>query len=272
MVGDNHDRMQRADRLRVGPWVPVPGRHADRAATDEITAEHPVHRPRAATPPRFGGGRPAAFDGPAGWLLDFGPHADELDDGGRGYRGYRRVARHRRVLALIAALVVSAALLLVVSALPERRNGEPGAGGGGARQSAATGPPVTYEADAPANTLFGSAVARTYPGASDGVIVQTLGNWGTGVGEGALRINDVMVPGAGMYALTFYYVLPNNEPTRSVITASGFGSVSVTVAGNATCCSSQIVHVVLDKGVNSITFSNPNGHAPAIDKIVINPL
>ncbi len=190
-----------------------------------------------------------------------------------GYRGYRRAARHGRVLALIAALVVSAALLLVVSALPERHGGQPGAGGAGAGQSAATGPPMTYEADAPANTLFGSAVARTYPGASDGVIVQTLGNWGTGVGEGALRVNDVMVPGTGMYALTFYYVLPTNEPTRSVIiTASGFGSVSVTVAGNTTCCSSQIVHVVLDKGINSITFSNPKGHAPAIDKIVISPL
>jgi hypothetical protein len=98
-------------------------------------------------------------------------------------------------------------------------------------------------------------------------------HWFYCAGEGALRVNNVNVPRTGMYALTFYYALPNNEPTRSVIiTASGFGSVSVTVAGNATCCSSQIVRVLLDKGMNSITFSNPMGHAPAIDKIVISPL
>src|SRR5207302_1616094 len=84
--------------------------------------------------------------------------------------------------------------------------------------------------------------ARPYAGASDGVIVQTIGNWGNGVGEGALRFNNVVVPGAGTYALTVFYVNPNNEPTRSVIiTASGSGSVSLTVAGSAACCSAQQV-------------------------------
>src|SRR5436305_2045261 len=92
------------------------------------------------------------------------------------------------------------------------------------------------------------------------------------VGQGALRINNVAVPGPGTYALTSFYVNPNNDPTRSVIiTASGSGSVSLTVAGSAACCSAQQVRVDLNRGPNSITFSNPAGHAPAIDRTVVRP-
>jgi hypothetical protein len=234
------DCVERAARLRIDPWAPRSGRHADRAVTNGI---------------------PATDDH---WLLDLAPYADEPDDGGRRYRGCRR-ARHRRAPALIAALVVAASVLLVASGL----RGHPGTTP--AAQTATA--PVTYQADAPANTLYGSAHVTPYPGASDGLIVQTLGNWGKGGGEGALRINDVVVPGTGVYLLTLYYVLPDNEPTRAVtITASGESSVSVTVAGNATCCLTQMARVELSKGTNSITFSNPAGRAPGIDKIVIGPL
>jgi hypothetical protein len=201
------------------------------------------------------------------------PYPEGLDDIGWHYRGCRRAARHGGTIALIAALLVATAVLLVAAAVPRHHGMQPVAGGPKPGPSAAAGLPATYLADAPANTLFGSARILTYPGSSDGVIVHTLGNWGRGIGEGALRVNDVVVPATGVYALTLYYVLPNNEPTRSVvITASGSSSASVTVAGNALCCSWQMVRVDLTKGTNSITFSNPTGHAPAIDKIVISQL
>ena len=259
--------MERVDQLRIGPWVPESGRHSDRArvAMEETTAEFGLHR-RLADDRPTSGGRP--FDG----LLDFAPYADEPDELLARYRGYRR-ARRGRVIALAAALGVAAAVLLVAAALPVRHGMDQVAGGASPGQGAPAAAPVTYQADAPANTLFGVARTTPYPGASDGVIVQTLGNWGKGVGEGALRINNVVVPATGAYALTLFYVFPNNEPTRTMIlTASGFSSISVTLAGNATCCSSQTVRVDLDKGANSITFSNPAGHAPAVDRIVIGPL
>jgi hypothetical protein len=241
--------MAPVDRLRIGPWVP----------TYEPTAEHGLHRPRADA---------TAADGPPDWRP---PTAQDVDDdAGRRYRGYRRAARHRPLLVLIAALSVVAVVLLVSAALPRPHGMQPTAG----NASPVPGPvlaglPATYQADAPVNTLFGAAQTKVYPGASDGVIVRTLGNWGTD-GEGALRFNDVVVPVTGTYGLTLYYVLPNNEPTRTVvITASGASSITLTVAGNATCCATQTVRVDLTKGRNSITFSNPAGHAPALDKIVI---
>jgi hypothetical protein len=240
--------MAQVDRLRIGPWVP----------TYEPTAEHGLHRPRAEA---------AATEGPPDSLPHTAQYGD--DDAGR-HRGYQRAGRHRPLLVLIAALSVVAVVLLVGAALPRHHEMQPTAG----NASPAPGPvlaglPATYQADAPVNTLFGAAQTKAYPGASDGVIVRTLGNWGTD-GEGALRFNDVVVPVTGEYGLTLYYVLPNNEPTRTVvITAAGASSIAVTVAGNATCCATQTVRVELTKGRNSITFSNPAGHAPAIDKIVI---
>ncbi len=191
------------------------------------------------------------------------------------YRAPSRYGQHRggpaaRLGPAIAGLSLLAVAILVLAALvaaPVVPRGHPSAGG---TSAAAAGLPETYEAEAPVNTLYGSARVQAYPSASGGVLVQTLGNWGGSVGEGALRFNGVMAPAGGTYELTLYYTEPNNEPTRTaVITASGFGSVSVTVAGNATCCSSQRVRVTLGSGANSITVSNPSGHAPAIDKIVI---
>jgi hypothetical protein len=241
--------MAQVDQLRVGPWVP----------TYEPTAEHGVHRLRPDA---------TVADGPPDWR----PHTVQYpdDDAGRRYRGYRRATRHRPILVVIAALCVVVVVLLVAAALPRHHGMQPTAG----HASPAPGPvlaglPATYQADAPVNTLFGVAQTKAYPGASDGVIVRTLGNWGRD-GEGALRFNDVVVPATGPYGVTLYYVLPNNEPTRTVvITASGASSITVTVAGNATCCATQTVRVELTKGANSITFSNPAGHAPALDKIVI---
>ncbi len=224
---------------------------------DEMTAEYE-------TIPRYGQRRSRAEYRPA-------PFPDLLEGGGRGYRGARRSGRHGPAivgLALLAVAIVVLAALLTSPGLHRDRQYA-----GGSPTGTASGLPETYEAEAPANTLIGSARAQTYPDASGGVIVQTLGQWGAGVGEGALRFNDVTAPASGTYDLTIYYVDPNNEPTRTaLVTASGYGSVPVTVAGNATCCSTQMIRVDLNAGTNSITFSNPNGHAPAIDKIVISAL
>ena len=180
--------MAQVDRLRIGPWVP----------TNEPTDEHGLHRPRVEA---------AATEGPPDWRPHTAQYLD--DDAGRRYRGYRRAVRHRPILVVIAALSVIAVVLLVAAALPRHGMRPTAAHASPVSSPVLAGLPATYQADAPVNTLFGVAQTKAYPGASDGVIVRTLGNWGKD-GEGALRFNDVVAPVTGTYGLTFYYVLPNN--------------------------------------------------------------
>jgi hypothetical protein len=43
----------------------------------------------------------------------------------------------------------------------------------------------------------------------------------------------------------------------------------VTATGGAACCASKSVTVTLAKGANAVTFANPTGRAPALDKVVV---
>ncbi|MBT8224151.1 MAG: hypothetical protein HKP61_17435 [Dactylosporangium sp.] len=129
---------------------------------------------------------------------------------------------------------------------------------------------VTYEAEATANAIGGSAWVYAYPGASGRRVVRNIGNWGSSLGPGWLRFNNVTVPADGSYVLTFYVTHLNDESTRTaVIVLSGGGTLTVTVRGGETCCSVAKTQVDLKKGANSITFANHFGHAPSIDRIVI---
>jgi hypothetical protein len=130
--------------------------------------------------------------------------------------------------------------------------------------------PVAYEAEAPGNLLTGSARVGAYPGASGGQVVHNIGAWNGGAGPGTLTFPKVLAPVDGVYTLTFFFVHLNNEPQRTVvITIGDIGSFSVPVTGSATCCAAKAVSVPLQQGANAITFGNPDGHAPSIDKIVI---
>lgn len=261
--------MDSGDWLRVGPWVPEPRRPAGRTAIDELPAR-PRHRHRDA----LAADPPSGFDDdePTVPIAELLVSPDTLDST-RGYRGSRRAGGRRSVvLAMLVVLLATAAVLTVVSKLPRGHDAmqRTGATASVAPADPTAGLPVAYEAESPANTLAGAAEIIPYPGASGGKIVRTLGDWGSKKGDGALRFNNVFVPEAGVYVLTFYYTHPNAEPTRSVlITASGHGSNAVTVTGTAVCCTPQAVRITLNKGANGITFSNPNGSAPALDRIVI---
>jgi hypothetical protein len=130
--------------------------------------------------------------------------------------------------------------------------------------------PVTYEAETITNTLGGSASIDAYPGASGGSIVRNIGDWRIGSGPGTLRFQNVEVPAAGPYTLTFFHVNIDNERTRTaVITVDGVDPLLVTINGSSTCCLATAVRVTLKQGPNAITFSNNTAHAPSIDKITI---
>jgi VCBS repeat-containing protein len=124
---------------------------------------------------------------------------------------------------------------------------------------------VSYEAEAA--TLAGSARVTSYDGASGGRIVRNLGAWHGR--EGTLRF-AVTAPDDGQYEITFFYVYLNDDTGQSVVvTVSGAGPIAVTATGGSSCCASQAVVLALRRGPNAITFGNPNGAAPSLDRIVI---
>lgn len=128
--------------------------------------------------------------------------------------------------------------------------------------------PVTFEAEAPGNALGGSAWVDRYPGASGGSIVRNIGDWGGR--DGFLSFQHISVPAAGTYTLRLFHVNIDNERTRTaVITVAGRDPQRVTFNGGSTCCTGSALKVQLRKGDNTITVSNPDGHAPSIDRIVL---
>ncbi|GAB3825741.1 carbohydrate-binding protein [Dactylosporangium cerinum] len=130
--------------------------------------------------------------------------------------------------------------------------------------------PVTFEAEAPGNTRGGSAWVDRYPGASGGSIVRNIGDWGSRDGDGFLRFENVVVPVAGTYTLRLFHVNIDNERTRTaVVTVAGRDPQRVTLNGGSTCCTGSTLKVQLRKDGNTITVSNPDGHAPSIDRIVL---
>ncbi|GAA3205837.1 hypothetical protein ACFO1B_33820 [Dactylosporangium siamense] len=130
--------------------------------------------------------------------------------------------------------------------------------------------PVTYEAEAPGNTRGGSAWVDRYPGASGGSIVRNIGDWGSRDGDGFLRFENVTVPVAGTYTLRLFHVNIDNERTRTaVVTVAGRDPQRVTLTGGSTCCTGSTLKVQLRKDGNTITVSNPDGHAPSVDRIVL---
>ncbi|MEV4509938.1 hypothetical protein AB0K00_13370 [Dactylosporangium sp. NPDC049525] len=130
--------------------------------------------------------------------------------------------------------------------------------------------PVTFEAEAPGNTLGGSAWVDRYPGASGGSIVRNIGDWGSRDGDGFLRFQNITVPADGTYTLRLFHVNIDNERTRTaVVTVAGRDPQPVTLSGSSACCTGSTLKVQLRKGGNTVTVSNPDGHAPSVDRIVL---
>jgi hypothetical protein len=131
--------------------------------------------------------------------------------------------------------------------------------------------PIGLEAETASAQLNGPAEVVAYAGASGGRIVQNLGRQGPGAKRnGTLTFPDVAVPSDGTYTLTLYLVNSGTGGSgTAVVTVAGGGSVSVTAPGGADCCVRTTVAINLKKGPNSVTFGNPDGRAPSLDRIVI---
>jgi hypothetical protein len=161
-----------------------------------------------------------------------------------------------------------------VNASVEPASGEPSPLGAGAGDPAPF-QPISYEAEAPENALSGSAVIQPYPGASGGTLVTDLGSTLSGAAPGTLTFTAVKVPATGRYTLvvSYLYVAPFSGTTSAlVVTVAGSAPVTVPIPlapQDAACCATTPVPVILPAGVDAITFGDPSGVAPAIDRIVV---
>jgi hypothetical protein len=126
--------------------------------------------------------------------------------------------------------------------------------------------PLNIEAEAPINTVGGSAARTTYAGTSGGELVGYLGKIDSRP-AGTLQFNDVVVPTSGTYALTFWYVA-NNDRT-AIIWVNGGDPTPIGTVKHGLCCDSRTLEITLRAGANTILFTNPTERCPAIDRIMI---
>jgi chitodextrinase len=130
---------------------------------------------------------------------------------------------------------------------------------------AATGP-VAYEAEAPGNTLSGSASVGDCSGCSGGKKVGNIGGSGNTV-----AINNVTAPADGTYLLKLDYV--DGSSGRTIVVTTGGTSFQVPLPGtndnNWGTAQSITVPVQLKAGSNTVTFGNPDDYASDIDKITV---
>lgn len=132
----------------------------------------------------------------------------------------------------------------------------------------AAGTEVSYEAEASANTLGGSAVIRNLSSASNGKIVGNVGS----NSSNTLQFNNVSTGTAGNCTLTISYI--NGETAARTASMSINGGASVVVSfpptGSWSTVGTTSVTISLNSGNNTIKFSNSSAWAPDFDKITVN--
>jgi chitodextrinase len=124
--------------------------------------------------------------------------------------------------------------------------------------------PGSYEAEAPGNTLTGSAAVAVCTGCSGNAKVGYLGNGGT------LVIRGIDGGSGGTKTVTVYYTTAANR-SATLSANSGTGtSVAFLSTGDWNTVASVSTTLTLAAGTtNTITIANPSDWAPDIDRIVV---
>ncbi|MFJ4408345.1 fibronectin type III domain-containing protein [Streptomyces sp. NPDC088910] len=129
----------------------------------------------------------------------------------------------------------------------------------------APGGRVTYEAEAPANTLTGNASITDCAACSGGKKVGNLG------GDSAVAINHVTAPKDGTYLLTLGYA--DGSSGRTAVVTAGGSSFQLPLPGgndnNWGVARSVTVPVHLKAGDNTVTFGNPADYASDVDRVTV---
>jgi uncharacterized protein YkwD len=122
---------------------------------------------------------------------------------------------------------------------------------------------TTYEAEAPVNTLGGSAHAVDCRRCSGGSRVTGLGPQGT------LTVNGVIAERAGRVRLTVAYTSPQARTAEISVNGAIGTAVRFPAGRGSTRPATARITVTLRAGDNTVSFGNPAGAAPDIDKIVL---
>jgi hypothetical protein len=131
--------------------------------------------------------------------------------------------------------------------------------------------PLSFEAE---NAARGGTaqVREDATGASNGRLVDRLGDdWGPG-SRGWVEFSVGPIPSAGTYTVTIYYMffLEPSESSRPVtLFVNGVQGETRSVASTTTCCQASSFDVTLNTGTNTIRFTHGSLKGPAIDRIVI---
>lgn len=123
---------------------------------------------------------------------------------------------------------------------------------------------VSYEAESSANTLAGGAVIANSSNCSGGQKVGYIGNGGT------LQFNGISAEAAGSYTMTIYYLTAETRNMHISVNGGTPVNISFSPTGGWDIVGTKDVTISLNAGNNTITFSNPSGWAPDIDRITIN--
>ncbi|POX44276.1 fibronectin type III domain-containing protein [Streptomyces sp. Ru72] len=129
----------------------------------------------------------------------------------------------------------------------------------------AAGGPVSYEAEAPGNTLSGNASIADCSECSGGKKVGNLGY------NGSVAITDVTVPKDGTYLMKLDYT--DGSSGRTVVVTAGGTSFQLPLPGtndnNWGHPQSVTVPVQLKAGANTISFGNPSDYVSDVDRITL---
>jgi hypothetical protein len=130
-----------------------------------------------------------------------------------------------------------------------------------------TGNAISYEAEAPTNTIGGSATVYDCTVCSGGKKVGYLGS------GGFVQFNNVNVASAGLYTLTIYY-LDGDSGRPAYLSFNGGTGVLIDFHGNGNWGSVQSMQipVQLQAGNNTIKFYDPEAWSPDVDRIVVAPI
>ncbi|HEY4033215.1 MAG TPA: protein kinase [Ktedonobacteraceae bacterium] len=134
----------------------------------------------------------------------------------------------------------------------------------------ATDAAISYEAEVSQNTLAGGARVISCSSCSGGARVGDLGVRSSGE-SGTLRFNNVNKAGAGTYTLTLYYSNGSSGSQDEYISVNGGPAIvfNGSPTGSFSTFATAGIAVSLNGGSNTIEFSNPNGNAPDVDKIIV---
>ena len=122
---------------------------------------------------------------------------------------------------------------------------------------------VPYEAEAPANTIAGSAQVYSCGTCSGGQKVGYLGYTGT------VTFTGVTVPTAGTYPVTVAYLDGTGRQATVSVNGAAPRNLTFNSTGDFNTVGLTIVPLQLQAGANTIEFANPNDWAPDLDRILV---